>query len=336
MINNIDYEDYQINYEMYLAETEMFEKLMYFGSEITTETVGLVAITEGVKETVLNYLHKIAEALSVAWKRFKELCGNKKNLEFITKVGETVEKENPNFIIKNYPNYDLYYLKTLKLKPFKYEEMKEYLGSAEEYIKHYYPDLVPTEGKTFKDMIEDKIIKERKDRKCDKELILDIYKFLTKDFKEHQSTIESDIKDQNNSNTTIENAVNSSPETNTNEAALLFESYLLEEGEEKENKKVEIVDEKEPEKESQNKDDNSDEEKKKKSNFIKCITNYIKINADIITTKMKVLRDIYSIAFRIIKHFISPDSNKAKKEEPTNNTQASEKKETKINTQIKT
>ena len=58
MINCI--EDYDISYNLFLAEQEMFTSLAQIEyNNICNESVNLVALQEGVKETVMNYLQKI-------------------------------------------------------------------------------------------------------------------------------------------------------------------------------------------------------------------------------------------------------------------------------------
>ena len=55
MINCI--EDYDISYNLFLAEQEMFTSLAQIEyNNICNESVNLVALQEGVKETVMNYL----------------------------------------------------------------------------------------------------------------------------------------------------------------------------------------------------------------------------------------------------------------------------------------
>ena len=52
-------EEYELNYELFLAEQELYTNLIDYGFGIFTESVGLISITEAVKGTILNYINKI-------------------------------------------------------------------------------------------------------------------------------------------------------------------------------------------------------------------------------------------------------------------------------------
>ena len=52
-----------------------------------------------------------------------------------------------------------------------------------------------------------------------------------------------------------------------------------------------------------------------KSAIVKNVTLYCKVNSQIISAKMSVLRSIYADYMRILKHFISPKSVGIEKEE---------------------
>ena len=69
----ITLEDYELQYNLYLAESELFTNLISLGGEVINESSGLMSIQEGVKETVINYLTKISNAIQEAWNKFKEI-----------------------------------------------------------------------------------------------------------------------------------------------------------------------------------------------------------------------------------------------------------------------
>ena len=83
MINCI--EDYDISYNLFLAEQEMFTSLAQIEYSICNESVNLVSLQEGVKETVMNYLQKIMTQIQKIWAKFQS--------NFSAKVATFLEKK---------------------------------------------------------------------------------------------------------------------------------------------------------------------------------------------------------------------------------------------------
>ena len=70
-------EDYQLNYELFLAEQELFEKTIGFSEQFVNESIGLISLKESMMDTIKNYLGTVIESIQRAWNRFKEILTTK-------------------------------------------------------------------------------------------------------------------------------------------------------------------------------------------------------------------------------------------------------------------
>ena len=97
----IQLEEYQFHYELFLAEQELFESMISIGSTVNESSTGMIYIQESVKDTIIKYLSRIAEALEKAWESFKQIIENVKDKEFVTKIKDKISSIRPSFVIKN-------------------------------------------------------------------------------------------------------------------------------------------------------------------------------------------------------------------------------------------
>ena len=300
----VSLESYELNYSIFLAEQELFDNLVNYGSGLVNESMGLISINEGVKETVINYLHKVAESIQKVWEKFKEIVNKAVNAVFLKSISKKInEVQDPGFTIIDYKNYDMTKLGTIKLIAFDYNEMKQYLSTKEAFIGHYYSDLVVS-GSSLTQQIEKKVVTSKENKKCTKEILQSVYKFASTDFKSELDKIESDLRTVNSSNKNIEQIVKtvSSAET-ANEVALIYESYLLEE----DNVKF--------------KDDKDRESKSNNTELTKHVTIYMKASTEILSAKLKILRDVYAQSMKILRHAFGSKQKKEsdkKENKPTN------------------
>lgn len=307
----IQLEEYQFHYDLFLAEQELFDSMISIGSGIVNESVGLIYIQESVKDTVIKYLSRIAEALEQAWNKFKEIIENLKDKEFISRIKDKISSIRPSFIIRNCPDYDMNFLDRVKIVPFNYEEMKESLDTKEAFIQKYYNNLME-QDKSLKESIYSKFTKGTKDLECNSGIITKMVNTVTVELPKKITTLGNEIKTFNNSNKTIESTATAIDSTTaTNEASSIYLMYLKEEEEEKPN--FEQI----PGKENENKSSNS---------FTKHVSNYVKVSSDILSAKMKCYRDVFAFYMKTIKHQFKSD--KPKEGEPK------EKEETNTNSDI--
>lgn len=289
----IQLEEYQFHYDLFLAEQELFESMIIIGSTSVHESAGLMYIQEAVKDTIMKYLSKVAEALEKAWEKFKGIIENIKDKELVTKIKDKIASVKPSFIIRNCPDYNMNFLDTVKIVPFNYGEMKESLDTQESFIEKYYNNI-KEQDKTLKESIYNKFTKGTKDLECNSGLLTKMVNTVTVELPRKITNLGNEIKIFNNSNKTIESTV-SVIDSNTavEESSSLYIQYLKEE-EEQEKPNFEDI----PGKEN-NKSSNS---------FTKHVSNYVKVSSDILSAKMKCYRDVFAFYMKSIKHQFKGDN----------------------------
>lgn len=329
----ITLEDYELQYNLYLAESELFNNLISLGEEVVNESSGLMSIQEGVKETVINYLSKISTAIQEAWNKFKEILTRGADAVYLKSIQKRMENAECNFTA-TYTEYDMNKLNGIKLIPFNYEDMKESLSSKEDFLAKYYPDIkLDEKNKSVKEVVQSICVKSRDEVKCDGQLLKKMYRFVTVDYKAEMSKLEADLKTVNTSNKNIQNLVSTvmPAETASNEAAIIYESYMLEADDNKEEDKTTgKVEFKDPPKDENNTNGNKSNNVNKES-ITKAVTTYCSVSTDILTGKMKVVKDMYSAYMTIIKHYIHPPKKEKENEEkkPEENTSTEKVKDIK-------
>lgn len=302
-------EDYQFHYDLFLAEQELFESMINIGSVSINESAGLIMVQESVKETILKYLGKIAEALENAWNKFKGILENIKDREFISKIKNKIDSVRPSFIINNCPDYDMNFLDTVKIVPFNYGEMKEVLESKETFIQKYYSNIIEPE-KTLKESIYSKFTKGTKDLKCDAGLLKKMSDTVTVELPKKITNLGNEIKMLNNSSKTIEStATVLDSNTLASEAVSIYRSYLSEAEDEKPS--------------YQEIPGQEGEKQQSSSSFTKHVSNYMKVSSDILSAKMKCCRDAFAFYMKTIRHQFKNDTETNQNKTEENNTSTS-------------
>jgi len=97
----------QLNYDMYLAEQELHDKLsvlsIKYNGIITESNMGVV--TEDVKDVVMTYINKIVTGIQSAWDKFKELINNGRYEKLKKEYGKYLQS---NFILNiNDDNFEI-------------------------------------------------------------------------------------------------------------------------------------------------------------------------------------------------------------------------------------
>lgn len=298
-------ETYQFNYELFLAEQEMYESLVEYGAVVSRESYGLFLLNEGVKDVVVGYLQKVGESISKVWNKFKEIFNNEKDKVYLKSIQEKINSADPKFTIGNFPTYNLSRLNEIKTVELNFEQMKDDLTSKETFVSKYYPNIkIDDNNKKFKDAIQTYCLEKREDTRCTPELLKEMYRYCLNDYQNSIKSIEDDLKRYNTSSKNIQNLVNqvSSAETSQTECVAIYESFLLEADNDQKSNKVEFKDDPDAKQQGQGSND-----------ITKKITTFVKITTDILSAKMSMTREIYRLYMDTIRHYIKP--TKAQKEE---------------------
>ena len=293
-------EEYELEYDLFLAEQDLYNSMIVSGCGIQNESVGLVSITEGVKETILSYIGKVTASLQKAWNSFKSIFEKEGDKNYLSGLQKKIEEgPEPKFTITNFPTYDIEKLKAIKVIPFDYETMKEDLDSKSEFLQKNYGQIYRDTEKSFSQNIEDYVTTYEDSHEVTKDDLINMLRF-SRDYKKETETLQDNLNVINTANNSIENIAKSLPtETATSEAVILFESYLTEE----ENRKMEF------------KDDPDREKVGSSGSFVKRVSTYVSVSTDIVSTKMKIIRRKYALSMRTLKHYMKPPKEDQNREQ---------------------
>lgn len=293
-------EEYELEYDLFLAEQDLYNSMIVSGCGIQNESVGLVSITEGVKETILSYIGKVTASLQKAWNSFKSIFEKEGDKNYLSGLQKKIkEGPEPKFTITNFPTYDIEKLKAIKIIPFDYETMKEDLDNKSEFLQKNYGQIYRDTEKSFSQNIEDYVTTYEDFHEVTKDDLINMLRF-SRDYKKETETLQDNLNVINTANNSIENIAKSLPtETATSEAVILFESYLTEE----ENRKMEF------------KDDPDREKVGSSGSFVKRVSTYVSVSTDIISTKMKIIRRKYALSMRTLKHYMKPPKEDQNREQ---------------------
>lgn len=316
-------EDYNIDYAIYLAESETIESIVK-ESSVLNESV----IQEGFKDTIMKYMEKIVTGIQKVWNKFKQGLPTDQDKQFLRQISGKVDSYNGSVNIKNYETFKLDKFNAYTLKPFNYAEMKEYLKTKNDFVAHYYPDLAGDAG--VKKSMMSIIVDIQDNAVCDNGMVQNMFKFCNSDYEVYKTKISNDIDVINATKNEITSSVTNmqdseTPNTpttatstvaTTNSAGYEFLSALdsiLNEADKKseaENiskNKMKITD--------NDGNDASNKAKSESQQFTKAVTNYMKASTEIMSTKMKIINRCYRNNMFILKNVI-PVNKKNKNEAP--------------------
>ena len=319
-------EDYNIDYAIYLAESETIESIVK-ESSVLNESV----IQEGFKDTIMKYMEKIVTGIQKVWNKFKQGLPTDQDKQFLRQISGKVDTYNGSVNIKNYETFKLDKFNAYTLKPFNYAEMKEYLKTKNDFVAHYYPDLAGEAG--VKKSMMSIIVDIQDNAVCDNGMVQNMFKFCNSDYETYKTKISNDIDVINatkneitSSVTTIQDSetpstkttATSTEVTNTNNSAgyeflSALDSVLNEvdtktaEAKNISKNKMKITD--------NDGNDASNKAKSESQQFTKAVTNYMKASTEIMSTKMKIINRCYRNNMFILKNVI-PVNKKNKNEAP--------------------
>ena len=344
MINSY-YDDIELNYNMFIAEQELYDNLISLGASVYNESAGLILIQEDYKNSINKYIDKIVTGIQNAWDTFKN-----KVVQFVTKpIVDRAKKKigsyKENSVKAEYwHKYNMEKFDSIKLPEFNLEEMKKYQTKIE-YYKAAFTAIFVDPNKSLKENIIDQVIDTEDVHEVTSKDINDIFAFVTSGFKEKVTKLENNLKQfnanvntlkmkvnvttpgteetkattvQQQTTTTTTNAPSGSGEATKESVDMLlgiYEAYNIfnEAGpNDKDNTKTQKATNTET-----SKSDNKDE-----TNNVKRIAWYLSGNTEIISAKMKILRQKYldsvnilKIAFPVEKEEENKEENKEEKKE---------------------
>ena len=324
-------ENYELEYNIFLAENELFNNFMNLGHSIVNESFdsGLITLQENVKDTIMNYLKKIITAVQNIWNKIKEIFNNTKDNIYLKAIEKAINdsKKDPEFTIDNYKIYDNSKFDMIKIIPFNYEQMKDSLDSVNHFLQVNYSnitDIGKDETKVKDAVLNYVCISNNNGYRLKNDDIKKIFSWCINDYKKNITNIENDIKSLNSSSSNIENIVNNTMSA-TGEAVEYYNYYITET--DNDNNKMKINDDK---LEDNANDQNNNKGSDNNNQVVKDIQTYMSATTQILTAKINIMKDRRKDYISILKHYIpakdiKKDNNVNNNPQSNNNASASYK-----------
>lgn len=297
-------ENYELEYKLYLAESEYFKNIIDISYVIKESENGLLYIHETVKDIILKYVSKIVTAIEAAWKKIIEIFSEGPDTIYLKAIKNVVNnlKNEPAFSVTNFKNYNENNLSTVKLLPLDYMKMKETLDSTNHFLQANYTNIPNIGNGDIKAAIANFCITNiENSHKITLQEVKNFYQWCSNDYKTSIDGLKADIASLNTSNSNIQSLVNQISTTESvNNLNYIFESYILEADENTNDQKMKFQDD-------QDKNpDGTSKESDMNNQLTKEIQIYMSASTEILTAKMNLLKDRRKDYIAILKHLISP------------------------------
>jgi hypothetical protein len=343
MFDDSYYDEIELEYSCFLAEQELFENLLYLGSNVYHESMGLIVIQEDFSTTITKYMDKIVIGIQKAWNNFKN-----KVIGFASKpiLDNSKDKigtyKDGNITTENWHVYDMNKFDALKMVPFDLKQLEPFQNKTD-YYASVYSGFFTDKNKSLKENIIDSIMRTEDKHDVKTNDIQEVYTFCSTGFKERTTKLDADLDAFNASINAVKSAVNITTsgeetsgenQTETSPTAqqsdyklkeesvnMLLEFYsennlLLEgPGDDKNNNSQKII--------------NNDKGTPQQKNQIAKIQWYFSGNTDVFSAKMKILRKKYLDGINLLKAAFP----KSKETDNTNTSKTGEKVEYKFKTE---
>lgn len=321
-------DEIELEYTMFLAEQELFDNLIFLGSSVYHESAGLIIVQEDFKNTIDTYIEKIVTGIQKAWNTFKEkVIENSPAKKILADVEKRLNNYKGDIEVQYWHKYDFNKLDSLKLSNYD-DVLMNSCQNKEEYYTKTFPNLYTNKDKSLKENIIDQIIDTEDTHVVTVDDVSSMVDFCKRGFKERVTKIETDLKTLNTNIGVLKSKIGVTKpgeettstvdnETEINTAAnqensldiltSIYESYITEAPngqEDNNNKSTTIV---------KNTDAGTDnKEKKSQQKSVQHINWYLSGNADILSAKMKILRQRYLDAIKIFKAIYLPKEGEKK------------------------
>ena len=220
--NYIDslFEQTQLEYELYLIETEAFTTCNKINKEIVQEAYGcdMEILNESIKETLTLWLARFTEAMQKALDNFIGAIEGAQDLAYLKSIEPSVKnlKEDPGFEVNNIRNYKSDMIKNFKVIDFNsiMTNNRDSLSNQENFLITNYPNLGFAQNKTdIKQVIESEFVEVvTQPVNVTVELINGYYNWCRNDYINDINPIKQAMNTYNTSTKTIQNLVSNLPD----------------------------------------------------------------------------------------------------------------------------
>lgn len=349
------YDDIMLEYDLFLAEQELYENLISLGGQVYHENCGLILIKEDYDNKVNTYIEKVVGGLQKAWNNFKTKVVDANIKPYLNSIKDKYTKwssENHEIIVENWHSYNWATFDTINTVPYDIEKLNA-AQNKEEYYSNVYGSFYTDKDKSLKDNIINKVMNTEPKHIINSQDVNQAFTFCTQEFFNKVNKLQNNIKDFNSQIVVLKQSINvtssgeqqsttyqlKAPAQNNNQAAAnnnggqqatgesvnmtllsLYESVLME-ADEDNNKAMKVV---------SNTNSDNDGSQTGQNNNIKKMTMYITGNIDVMSAKMKILRNaLFDCVASILKQALPP-----KKDEEGNTVEQPEEVEVSANQQV--
>lgn len=317
------YDDIMLEYELFLAEQELYDNLISLGSQVYHEDYGLILLKEDYNNKVNGYIDKIVKGLQKAWNTFKEKVVDADIKPYLNSIKDKYTKwssEQHEIILENFHTYNWATFDTINVVPYDQEKLNV-AKTKEEYYKSVYSSFYTDPSKSLKENIIDKVMDTQAQHKVTSQDVTNAFTFCTQEFLAKVNKVKNDLVNFNSQIEVLKNAINvtanngeevsgaapqaalpapnSSAENESATVLSLYESCcILLEDDNKNELAVRVAS-------NTNNDNNGT--KTGDDNNVKKMTIYITGNVDVMSAKMKILRRALSESIAsILKQALPP------------------------------
>lgn len=224
--NNSLYEEYILEYDLYLAETDTFNTLNRIDNEIIQESQynDTEILNESIKETLTVWIGRFTEALQKALTKFMAVIEGQQDLAYLKSIDSRVRTlaTDPGFTVSNLREYKSDSIRNFKVIPFMdvYNANKDSLQSQEQFLAQNYSSYGFTTGNSnIKEVLETAIVDVTpQPQDCTVEMIKTYYNWCRNEYLEDIKPIQDQMRYYNDSIKSISTLVSQLPDDYKNGA----------------------------------------------------------------------------------------------------------------------
>jgi hypothetical protein len=309
---------------------------------ILTESSDITILNESVRQTILNFMNKIADRCSDKWKKFKEDANDKRILKVVNNENKVYFTTGfkmqfpPKFPIPQMKEYNKFNntCKVIELNMNTINSIKQYLGSESDFISHFYREYYD-ENIDFVDSVKNKVfIISTGNEIISTQGILEYVTFLN-NYAEQVKSISTDIDKLNLTNRNIQQFLNQLPMDEMAEFCDDMIDILYEVGFGLRFKdagdKNAVGDPNNPIQIKKDEKEQRKLEAQKKQETKKYIKSYYMASMDVFMAKMKICVNVKNKALKIVSKYVKlqpkdiarhPEKNQNQTQNPAVNTDA--------------
>ena len=224
--NSSLFEDYMLQYDLFLAESNTFRTLTKIDNCSLQESYinEQEILNESIKETLTLWITRFTEAIQRTVNRFMNAIEGAKDAAYLKSIETRVNELNtdPGFSVNNIRNYKDDIIRNFKVVDFQqvYNTNKDSLQNAEKFLVTNYSDFGFSAGNTdIKKVMEEHIVEVLENAPISVDNIKAFYAWCKNDYINDINPINQQLNQYNTSVKSISNLINSLPDDFRNPVA---------------------------------------------------------------------------------------------------------------------